>query len=212
MITMATALLMSLAATVMLSMAQTARQYVGAPVSLDFAGADLRAVLRVLIAQGGLNVVFDNAVQGTIDIVLHDIPWDQALDAILRANKLGYVAEGTIVRIAPLACSRRRKRSAGNWRMHGRWRRRSCAAIRAQLCACPGAAAAAHEIRAVLAGPDPGRHPHEHDHHYRSSRAIADRNGSDRSSGPARAASGGRGPHRPDVPRLRQSHRRSSGV
>ena len=103
MIAAATALLMSLAATVMLSMAQTARQYVGAPVSLDFAGADIRAVLRVLIAQGGLNVVFDNAVQGNIDIVLHDIPWDQALETILRANKLGYVAEGTIVRIAPLS-------------------------------------------------------------------------------------------------------------
>jgi type IV pilus assembly protein PilQ len=78
------------------------RQYIGAPVSLDFAGADLRAVLRALIAQGGLNVVFDNSVQGTIDIVLHDIPWDQALETILRANKLGYVAEGTIIRIAPL--------------------------------------------------------------------------------------------------------------
>ena len=93
----------------------------------------------------------------------------------------------------------------------GAGRRRSCAAIRAQLCACPGAAAAAHEISAVLAGADPDRHPHEHDHHYRSSRAIADRNGSDRSSRPARAASGGRGPHRPDVPRLRQSHRHRVG-
>ncbi|MBA3297067.1 MAG: type IV pilus secretin PilQ [Acidobacteria bacterium] len=79
------------------------RQYIGAPLSLDFAGADLRSVLRAIIAHGGLNVVFDNAVQGTIDIVLNDIPWDQALETILRANKLGYVAEGTIIRIAPLA-------------------------------------------------------------------------------------------------------------
>ncbi len=79
------------------------RQYVGAPVSLDFVGADLRAVLRALIAHGGLNVVFDSSVQGTVDIVLTDIPWDQALETILRANKLGYVAEGTILRIAPLS-------------------------------------------------------------------------------------------------------------
>jgi type IV pilus secretin PilQ/predicted competence protein len=79
------------------------RQYVGAPLSLDFAGADLRSVLRAIIAHGGLNVVFDNAVQGTIDIVLNDIPWDQALETILRANKLGYVAEGTIIRIAPVS-------------------------------------------------------------------------------------------------------------
>ena len=83
--------------------AQAEKQYVGAPVSLDFAGADLRAVIRALVAHGGLNVVFDNSVQGTIDIVLNDIPWDQALETILRANKLGYVAEGTIIRIAPLS-------------------------------------------------------------------------------------------------------------
>src|SRR5829696_5140818 len=79
------------------------KQYIGAPLTLDFAGADLRAVLRAIIAHGGLNVVFDNAVQGSIDIVLNDIPWDQALETILRANKLGYVAEGTIIRIAPIS-------------------------------------------------------------------------------------------------------------
>jgi len=102
MIPAALALLVTLIGTTAVPSAQTTPQYAGAPVSLDFAGADLRAVLRVLIAQGGLNVVFDNAVQGTIDIVLHDIPWDQALETILRANKLGYVADGTILRIAPL--------------------------------------------------------------------------------------------------------------
>src|SRR5687768_15777227 len=102
MLTTALWVLLALVGTPGLPAVQTARQYAGPPVSLDFAGADLRAVLRVLAAQGGLNVVFDTAVQGTIDIVLHDIPWDQALDTILRANKLGYVADGPIIRIAPL--------------------------------------------------------------------------------------------------------------
>ena len=41
-------------------------------------------------------------LSGTVDIFVRDIPWDQALETILRANKLGYVAEGTIIRIAPL--------------------------------------------------------------------------------------------------------------
>jgi type IV pilus assembly protein PilQ len=41
-------------------------------------------------------------VQGTVDVALRDVPWDQALDIILRANKLGYLVDGTIVRIAPL--------------------------------------------------------------------------------------------------------------
>jgi type IV pilus assembly protein PilQ len=35
-------------------------------------------------------------------VALRDVPWDQALDIILRANKLGYSVDGTIVRIAPL--------------------------------------------------------------------------------------------------------------
>ena len=78
------------------------KRYIGSPVSLDLDGADLRATLRMLVEHGGLNVVFDPSVQGTIDIYVRDIPWDQALETILRANKLGYVAEGTIIRIAPL--------------------------------------------------------------------------------------------------------------
>jgi type IV pilus assembly protein PilQ len=78
------------------------RRYIGTPVSLDLEGTDLRATLRALVEHGGLNVVFDPSVQGTVDIVVRDIPWDQALETILRANKLGFVAEGTIIRIAPL--------------------------------------------------------------------------------------------------------------
>jgi type IV pilus assembly protein PilQ len=41
-------------------------------------------------------------VTGSVDVALRDVPWDQALDQILRANKLGYVVDGTIVRVAPL--------------------------------------------------------------------------------------------------------------
>ncbi len=78
------------------------RKYTGRPMSLDFQGADLRAVLRVFANESGLNIVIDPAVQGTVDVALRDVPWDQALDIILRANKLGYIVDGTIVRIAPL--------------------------------------------------------------------------------------------------------------
>lgn len=78
------------------------RRFNGAPVSLDFQGADLRAVLRTFAEVSGLNMVIDPAVQGTVDVALRDVPWDQALDIILRANKLGYAVDGTIVRIAPL--------------------------------------------------------------------------------------------------------------
>jgi len=78
------------------------RKFTGHPVSLDFQGADLRAVLRTFSEISGLNIVIDPAVQGTVDVALRDVPWDQALDIILAANKLGYIIDGTIVRIAPL--------------------------------------------------------------------------------------------------------------
>ena len=74
----------------------------GHPVSLDFQGADLRAVLRTFAEISGLNIVIDPTVAGSVDVALRDVPWDQALDIILRANKLGYSIDGTIVRVAPL--------------------------------------------------------------------------------------------------------------
>jgi type IV pilus assembly protein PilQ len=91
-------------------------RYSGNPVSLDFQGADLRAVLRTFSEISGLNLVIDPTIQGTVDVALRDVPWDQALDIILRANKLGYVVDGTIVRVAPLTVladeeSQRRKLS-----------------------------------------------------------------------------------------------------
>jgi type IV pilus assembly protein PilQ len=78
-------------------------RFSGTPVSLDFQGADLRAVLRTFAEISSLNVVIDPAVQGTVDVALRDVPWDQALDIILRANRLGYSVDGTVVRIAPLS-------------------------------------------------------------------------------------------------------------
>jgi type IV pilus assembly protein PilQ len=83
--------------------AAAAPRYTGHPVSLDFQGADLRAVLRTFAEISGLNIVIDPTIQGTVDVALRDVPWDQALDIILRANKLGYVVDGTIVRVAPLS-------------------------------------------------------------------------------------------------------------
>ena len=79
-----------------------AEQYSGHPVSLDFQGADLRAVLRTFAEISGLNIVIDPPCRASVDVSLRDVPWDQALDIILRANKLGYSLDGTIVRVAPL--------------------------------------------------------------------------------------------------------------
>ena len=78
------------------------RAFSGDPISMDFQGADLRAVLRTFAELSGLNIVIDPQVDGTVDVALRDVPWDQAFDIILQANRLGYVVVDTVVRIAPL--------------------------------------------------------------------------------------------------------------
>ncbi|HTU99114.1 MAG TPA: type IV pilus secretin PilQ [Luteitalea sp.] len=78
-------------------------KYSGHPISLDFQGVDLRAVLRTFAEVTGLNLVIDPGVKGTVDVTLRDVPWDQALEMILRANQLAYSVDGTIVRIAPVS-------------------------------------------------------------------------------------------------------------
>ena len=57
-------------------------------------------MLRGFSEISGLNMVIDPDVQGTVDIILNEVPWDQALDVILRGNQLDYTVDGTIVRIA----------------------------------------------------------------------------------------------------------------
>jgi type IV pilus assembly protein PilQ len=87
------------------------RQFTGHPVSLDFEGVDLRAVLRTFADVSGLNIVIDPDVQGSVDIKLTEVPWDQALDVILRANQLDYTVDGTIVRIARIDTLKREQDS-----------------------------------------------------------------------------------------------------
>jgi type IV pilus secretin PilQ/predicted competence protein len=81
---------------------QQTRQFTGAPVSLDFDGSDLRAVLTALAKEGGINIWIDPRVQGTVTTNLTDVPWDEAFDLIASGNGLGYVQKGSVVRVVPL--------------------------------------------------------------------------------------------------------------
>ncbi len=75
-------------------------RYTGEPISLNFRDADIRDVIRLFADFTGLNFVVDPDVSGRITIVLHDVPWDQALDIILKNNGLGKVYELNVVRVA----------------------------------------------------------------------------------------------------------------
>jgi type IV pilus assembly protein PilQ len=74
-------------------------RYVGEPISLDLKDADLKDVLRTFAELTKLNIAIDPDVRGSVTLRLHDVPWDQALDVILRINGLGYVLEGNILRV-----------------------------------------------------------------------------------------------------------------
>jgi type IV pilus assembly protein PilQ len=87
------------------------KTYTGHPISLDFTGGDLRTVLRLFAEVSGLNMIIDPDVQGSVDIVLTDVPWDQALEVILRGNQLDYTVDGTIVRIARIDTLKREQDS-----------------------------------------------------------------------------------------------------
>jgi type IV pilus assembly protein PilQ len=78
------------------------KKYTGHPITMDFQGVDLRSVLRTFAEISGLNMVIDPDVQGTVDMILTDVPWDQALEVILRGNSLDYTVDGTIVRVAKI--------------------------------------------------------------------------------------------------------------
>ena len=71
----------------------------GEPISLDLKDADVRDVLRSFAQLARLNIVIDPDVRGSVTVRLHDVPWEQALEVILRVNGLGYVLEGNVVRV-----------------------------------------------------------------------------------------------------------------
>ena len=76
--------------------------YTGEVLSLKFKDADLRDVILYLAEFASLNVVFDSDVRGVVTCNLQDLPWDQALDIVLKQNKMGRTIEGNVLRIAPI--------------------------------------------------------------------------------------------------------------
>ena len=79
------------------------KQYTGHPISLDFKDGDLQDIFRLFADISGLNIVVNPGVSGKVTLKLNEVPWDQALDLILKANGLGYTLEGNVIRIARLA-------------------------------------------------------------------------------------------------------------
>ena len=75
-------------------------KYTGEPISVNLKDVDLKDFFRLIHEISGLNVVLDPNVKGTLTIVLDDVPWDQALDIVLKNNDLARQLEGNVLRIA----------------------------------------------------------------------------------------------------------------
>ena len=75
------------------------RVFNGEPISMNLKGADLTDVLATFAEITGLNMAIDPGVRGSVTVDFVDVPWDQALDIILRQNSLTYVLEGNVMRI-----------------------------------------------------------------------------------------------------------------
>jgi type IV pilus secretin PilQ/predicted competence protein len=75
-------------------------KYTGEPISVNLKDVDLKDFFRLIHEISGLNVVLDPLVHGNLTIVLDDVPWDQALDIVLKNNDLSRQLDGNVLRIA----------------------------------------------------------------------------------------------------------------
>ncbi|HZP03033.1 MAG TPA: type IV pilus secretin PilQ [Terriglobia bacterium] len=75
-------------------------KYTGEPISLNLKDVDLKDFFRLIHEISGLNIIVDPNVSGSVTLVLDTVPWDQALDIVLKNNRLGKTLEGNVLRIA----------------------------------------------------------------------------------------------------------------
>jgi len=87
-------------------------QWKGFPINLNLVNANIHNLFRLLSAVSKLNIVTSDDVAGTVTVQLHEVPWDQALAAILQAKGLGAAQYGSIVRVAPIELIRREREDA----------------------------------------------------------------------------------------------------
>jgi len=78
-------------------------RFVGRRISLDFQQADITNILRLIADVSGFNIVVGEGVKAKVTMKLVNVPWDQALDMLLKMNGLGMIRQGSIVWVDSLA-------------------------------------------------------------------------------------------------------------
>ena len=78
-------------------------RFVGRRISLDFQQADITNILRLIAEVSGFNIVVGEGVKSKVTMKMVNVPWDQALDMLLKMNGLGMFRQGSIVWVDSLA-------------------------------------------------------------------------------------------------------------
>ena len=78
-------------------------RYVGKPVTFNFQDVPVRTVLQLIAEESNLNIVVADTVSGSVTLRLINVPWDQALEILLRAKGLDQRRDGNVVWVAPQA-------------------------------------------------------------------------------------------------------------
>lgn len=78
-------------------------QYTGERISLSFQSVEIRSLLQIIADVAGTNMVVSDSVNGDLAMRLQNVPWDQALDIILKSKGLGMRRQGNVMMVAPVA-------------------------------------------------------------------------------------------------------------
>jgi len=78
-------------------------------VTLDFKDADIKNVLRILSYKGGVNIVAGKGVEGPVTIRLTDVPWEKALEVLLKTYDYGHERDDNIITVTPMEVLTKKK-------------------------------------------------------------------------------------------------------
>ena len=91
---------------------QDKKEYTGERLTLNFQDIETRAVLQLLADTSGQNMVISDSVAGNVTLRLQNVPWDQALDVVMRTKGLDMRRDGNVMFIAPAAEIAARERNS----------------------------------------------------------------------------------------------------
>lgn len=78
-------------------------KFYGKKISIEMNSMDVKEALKFITEESGVNLVISDEVKGAVSLKLRQVPWDQALIVLMKARKLGYSRQGSVLRIGPLA-------------------------------------------------------------------------------------------------------------